>query len=134
MSSPGVLLLSLGSLKHPLQDDLEKVQKRASSFVTWSMTGILEQLKWESLKRRRKDSRLIMLYKQCRTQGGGGQKGHMPPPEATTRHTLPPPPPPQKKKLIIELMTPKASFYSNTYAITECKNGRALLKHDNFLP
>ena len=27
------------------------------------MTGILEQLKWESLKKRRKDSRLIMLYK-----------------------------------------------------------------------
>ena len=28
-----------------------------------SLTGILEQLKWESLKNRRKDSRLIMLYK-----------------------------------------------------------------------
>ena len=27
------------------------------------MTGILKQLKWESLKKRRKDSRLIMLYK-----------------------------------------------------------------------
>ena len=27
------------------------------------MTGILEQLKWESLKKRRRDSRLIMLYK-----------------------------------------------------------------------
>ena len=27
------------------------------------MTGILKQLKWESLKTRRKDSRLIMLYK-----------------------------------------------------------------------
>ena len=27
------------------------------------MTGFLEQLKWESLKNRRKDSRLIMLYK-----------------------------------------------------------------------
>ena len=31
-------------------------------------------------------------------------------------------------------MTPKASFYSNTYAITECKNGKALVKHGNFLP
>ena len=28
-----------------------------------SMTGILEQLKWESLKKRRKDNRLILLYK-----------------------------------------------------------------------
>ena len=27
------------------------------------MTGILRQLKWESLKKRRKDNRLILLYK-----------------------------------------------------------------------
>ena len=27
------------------------------------MTGILEQLKWESLKKRRKDNRPILLYK-----------------------------------------------------------------------
>ena len=27
------------------------------------MTGILEKLKWESLKKRRRDSRLILLYK-----------------------------------------------------------------------
>ena len=27
------------------------------------MIGILEQLKWESLKKRRRDSRIIMLYK-----------------------------------------------------------------------
>ena len=32
-------------------------------FETGSMTGILGQLKWESLKKRRKDSRLILLYK-----------------------------------------------------------------------
>ena len=45
-----------------LQDELEKVQKRAARFVTGhyvyetgSMTGILKQLKWESLKKRRKD-------------------------------------------------------------------------------
>ena len=52
-----------------LQDELEKVQKRAARFVTGnyidyetgSVTGILKQLKWESLKKRRKDSRLIML-------------------------------------------------------------------------
>ena len=53
-----------------LQDELEKVQKRAARFVkghyvyeTRSMTGILKQLKWESMKKRRKDSRFIMLYK-----------------------------------------------------------------------
>ena len=53
-----------------LQEELEKVQKRAARFVTGnyiyetgSMTGILEQLKWESLKKRRRDtcSRIIML-------------------------------------------------------------------------
>ena len=32
-------------------------------FETGSITGILGQLKWESLKKRRKDSRLILLYK-----------------------------------------------------------------------
>ena len=32
-------------------------------FETGSMTGILGQLKWESRKKRRKDSRLILLYK-----------------------------------------------------------------------
>ena len=53
---------------HPdkLQVELEKVQNRAARFVTrnyvyetGSMNGILGQLKWESLKKRRKDNRLI---------------------------------------------------------------------------
>ena len=57
---------------HPdkLQKELEKVQNRAARFVTrnydhetGSMTGILGQLKWESLKKRRTDNRLILLYK-----------------------------------------------------------------------
>ena len=49
---------------------IEKVQNMAARFVTsnysfetGSMTGILENLKWESLKKRRRDSRLILLYK-----------------------------------------------------------------------
>ena len=66
-----------------LQEELEKVQNRAARFVTrnytfeeaetytdsslspeeGSMTGILQQLKWESLKKRRTDNRLILLYK-----------------------------------------------------------------------
>ena len=32
-------------------------------FETGSMTGILGQLKWESLQKRRNDNRLILLYK-----------------------------------------------------------------------
>ena len=32
------------------------------------MTGILGQLKWESLKKRRKDNRLILLYKGLKGQ------------------------------------------------------------------
>ena len=53
-----------------LQNELEKVQNRAARFVTGnynfetgSMTGVLEHLKWESLKKRKGDSRLILLYK-----------------------------------------------------------------------
>ena len=53
-----------------LQEELESVQKRAARLVTCnynyetgSMTGILVQLKWISLKKRRKDNRLILLYK-----------------------------------------------------------------------
>ena len=53
-----------------LQEELESVQKRAARFVTGncnyetgSMTGNLGQLKWESLKKRRKDSRLILVLK-----------------------------------------------------------------------
>ena len=53
-----------------LNDELENVQKRAARFVTrnysyetGSMTDILEQLKWETLQKRRKDNRPILLYK-----------------------------------------------------------------------
>ena len=55
---------------HCLQEELETVQNRATRFVTGnyvfetrSMSGILGQLKWESLKKKRKDSRRILLYK-----------------------------------------------------------------------
>ena len=57
---------------HGLQEELGKVQNRSARFVTGnyvfetgSMTGILVQLKWESLKKRRKD-RLILLYKSLK--------------------------------------------------------------------
>ena len=60
---------SVWTLTHGLQEELEKVQNRAARFVTGNyvfetgtMTGILGQLKWESLKKRRKDSRLYIIY------------------------------------------------------------------------
>ena len=53
-----------------LKEILENVQKRAARFVTrnysyetGSMTGILEELKWETLQKRRKDNWLILMYK-----------------------------------------------------------------------
>ena len=59
-----------GTIYPKLQDELKKVQNRAARFVTrnyiyetGSMIGILGQLKWESLKKRRKDNKLILLYK-----------------------------------------------------------------------
>ena len=51
------------------------MQNRAARFVTGnynfetgSMTKILEQLKWESLRQRRKGSRLILFYKGLKGQ------------------------------------------------------------------
>ena len=51
-----------------LQEELESVKKRAVRFVTGnysyetgSMTGILGQLKWDSLKKRRKYNRHIAI-------------------------------------------------------------------------
>ena len=51
---------------HVVQEELEKVQNRAARFVTGKFnfeTGILEQLGWESLHKRRKGSKLIFLFK-----------------------------------------------------------------------
>ena len=57
------------------QDELEKVQNRAARFVTGnynfetgSMTKILEQLKWDFLKQRRKSTRLVLFYKGLKGQ------------------------------------------------------------------
>ena len=74
--SPGLWQFGLGPPPPPappdvvLQEELESMQKRAARFVTGnynyetgSMTGILGQLKWEALKKRRKYKRLILLYK-----------------------------------------------------------------------
>ena len=50
------------------------------------MTGILEQLKWESLKKRESDSRMIRLYK--------GLKGSASIPTNDLAHATPPHPDP----------------------------------------
>ena len=60
-----------------LQEELEKLQNLAAKFVTrnyvyetGSMTDIFAQLKWESLKKRRKDNRLILLCKGLKGKAG----------------------------------------------------------------
>ena len=56
-----------------LQNELENLQNRAARFVTGnynfeigSMTGILEHLKWESLKKRRETVDSLLLYKSLK--------------------------------------------------------------------
>ena len=63
-------ILEYGSTVWDLNDKLENLQKRAARFVTrkysyetGSMIVILEELKWETLQKRREDNRLILLYK-----------------------------------------------------------------------
>ena len=107
-----------------LQDEPESAQKRAARFVTGnyfyetgSMTGILKQLKWESLKKRRKDNRLIMLYKGLKGAASIPTNDLVPPIRRTRNHhslafqipmagidiykssSPPPPPPPDYKRL-----------------------------------
>ena len=47
-------------------------------YETGSMTGILGQLKWESLKKRRKDNRLILLYKGLKGKARMPTDDHIP--------------------------------------------------------
>ena len=55
---------------HGLQEELEcgKVCDWKFCFETGSMTDILGQPKWESLKKKRKDRRLILLYKGLKSK------------------------------------------------------------------
>ena len=69
------------------------MQKRAARFVTGnytyetgSMAGILEQLKWESLNKRREDSRLIMLYKCLKGAASISTDDQVPPNRFTRNH------------------------------------------------
>ena len=44
-------------------DNIKYLGVTITNDLKWSMTGILGQLKWESLKKRRNNNRLILLYK-----------------------------------------------------------------------
>ena len=56
------------------------------TYETGSMTGILEQIKWESLKKRRKDSRLIKLYKGLKGTASIPTNDLVPPIRHTRNH------------------------------------------------
>ena len=55
-------------------------------YETGSMTGFLERLKWESLKKRRKVSRLIMLYKGLKCAVSIPTNDLVPPIRCTRNH------------------------------------------------
>ena len=57
------------------QNELDKVQNRTArfetgnyNFETGSKAGVLEHLKWESTKKRRRDSGFVLLYKSLKGQ------------------------------------------------------------------
>ena len=41
-------------------------KNKSDSYETGSMTGILEELRWETLQKRRKDNRHILMYKDLK--------------------------------------------------------------------
>ena len=68
-----------------LNGELENVQQHVVRFVTRnysyetvSMTGILEELKWETPKKRRKDNRLILLCKGIKGKARFPTVDHIP--------------------------------------------------------
>ena len=69
-----------------LQEELESMQKHVARFITGkilqyetgSMTGILGQLRWEFLKKRRKDNKLILLYKGLKGKASIPTDDHIP--------------------------------------------------------
>ena len=50
------------------------------------MTGILEQLELDALKMRRKDSRLVMFYKDLKVAASIPTNDHVPPNRRTRNH------------------------------------------------
>ena len=78
-----------------LQEEIEKVQNRAARFATsnycfetGSMTGILKNLSWESLKKRWRDSKLILLYKGLKGAASIPTDDLIPPIRSCRNHSL----------------------------------------------
>ena len=57
-----LILINIKVILETVQTHVTRFVRRNYVFETGSMTGIVGQLKWESLKKRRKDNRLILLY------------------------------------------------------------------------
>ena len=71
------------------------MQKRAARFVTrnysresGSIAGILEELKWETPQKRRKDNRLILLYKGLKGKAKIPKYDLNPPKQTLQKSTL----------------------------------------------
>ena len=76
-----------------LNGELENIQKRAARFVTrnysyetGNMTGILEELKWETLQKQRKDNGLIFMYKGLKGKARIPTTGLIPPKNRRSRN------------------------------------------------
>ena len=74
-------------------DQIEKVQRRAARYVTGrhrnrsSVGQMIDQLQWPSLKQRRKESRLAMLYKIINSKVAIDQQKYFSKPTRTSRHS-----------------------------------------------
>ena len=78
------------------------------SYETGSMTGILGQLKWESLKKRRKDNRLILLYKGLKGKASVPTDDLIPKTRRYRKHTV------AFQTPIANIDVYKGSFFSQT--------------------
>ena len=82
---PQSILLQM-NLRRFRNEQLDFVTGNYIDYETGSMTGILEHLKSESLKKRRKDSTLIMLYKGIKGAASIPTDDLVPPIRRTRNH------------------------------------------------
>ena len=72
---------------------LEMVQRRGARYVTGqygrttSVTGLIDNLRWQTLQDRRKDARLTMLFKVAHNKVAVSKKNRLLPPHRTSRGT-----------------------------------------------
>ena len=90
----------------------KKVQKTAARsatssycFETGSIAGILEKLRWESLKKRRRYSRLILLYKGLKGMASIPTEYLIPPIRRSRNH----------HSLTIQISTAKTDIYKGSF-------------------